>query len=780
MGMGKLGLFSLLTRKRPSRVMDVKEKVAEVKETPSFSISRGKSSRSTGDIISTDDSQSVDCSPSAVSCITQSLPYCDEREHGVPEHLSDPGVYFKEEKALNEPNGLEDERSDSQKENCEDENGPHGGGGSDIGGQRHTFESDGCDVSEGCEGEGGSMGHRRSGSEEDLSRCGEDTYNEGGMGCHLSDPGNTFRVLSEYDFGNTARSAPSEGGDEAWTSQPTTLSSMPRTMEARNQERSQQIEQDRRTTCSDQLAEGEVERTTPSCISPNNAPEKEVLGGNDYSSELSRPLTGETEGDSREQGARSAPEVFNHNVVSVAESKDRNEDELLNVVEGIDLKGADANEQRRLLTAALLSGRLSGGSMARVREWVSRVAEEGSFSPDDIEQPQLFELSQEEELRPSPVLPVLFSSGKKSMSSGHLTLLGGQSSIVHEGFGLESTVGGGSGALLDMDVEYANRCAKTLDRSAGAANFPCRALKVVPALASFHYLKSLCLSHNAIGRIHAGTLPRSLHSLDLSHNRLVAIEGLRDMTRLRVLNLSHNRLTRIGHGLASCTSTRELYLAGNKISEVEGLHRLLKLAVLDLGANKLTSTKALSQLAANYGSMQSLNLAGNPIHVNLGEDAFKRFITGLLPHLIYLNHNSVKTISAREAAADGSRTGLSGAQVRSGRASTRAPTGSKKSSGGHHRNHSSGGGIGSVRSSSRMGGERAERVRRRGVSGTKKEETSASIRTSKRSSGSWSLAGAAQPPFPVDVETVNDGSRTPDLSMGRSILRSRSMSRLQG
>ncbi|CAI7822343.1 unnamed protein product [Closterium sp. NIES-54] len=100
---------------------------------------------------------------------------------------------------------------------------------------------------------------------------------------------------------------------------------------------------------------------------------------------------------------------------------------------------------------------------------------------------------------------------------------------------------------------------------------------------------------------------------------------------------------------------RELYLAGNRVGEVEGLHRLLKLTVLDLGANKVTTTKALGQLAANYASLRALNLAGNPIHVNLGDDAFKRYLIGALGavgSLLYLNQRPIKTPSSRDALSD--------------------------------------------------------------------------------------------------------------------------------
>jgi hypothetical protein len=104
--------------------------------------------------------------------------------------------------------------------------------------------------------------------------------------------------------------------------------------------------------------------------------------------------------------------------------------------------------------------------------------------------------------------------------------------------------------------------------------------------------------------------------------------------------------------LAGCSSLRELHLAGNKISEIEGLHRLLKLSLLDLSFNKLTTTKAISQLAANYNSLQALNLLGNPLHSNLGEEPLRKLVTGLAPNILYLNKQATKAISARDAAVD--------------------------------------------------------------------------------------------------------------------------------
>ncbi|CAI7849882.1 unnamed protein product, partial [Closterium sp. NIES-53] len=237
------------------------------------------------------------------------------------------------------------------------------------------------------------------------------------------------------------------------------------------------------------------------------------------------------------------------------------------------------------------------------------------------------------------------SSGmsKRSMSHGHMH--GGGAAAAGN---LQAAVAVGAAAA----AEHAGRVVRGLDKHAAAVYLSMRGLLVVPPLGAFSSLKTLDLSRNNITSVATGVLPRSLHILDLSHNRLAAVEGLRELSRLKVLNLSNNRLARIGHGLSGCVALRELYLAGNRVGEVEGLHRLLKLTVLDLGANKVTTTKALGQLAANYASLRALNLAGNPIHVNLGDDAFKRYLIGLLPQLLYLNQRPIKTPSSRDALSD--------------------------------------------------------------------------------------------------------------------------------
>jgi len=149
-------------------------------------------------------------------------------------------------------------------------------------------------------------------------------------------------------------------------------------------------------------------------------------------------------------------------------------------------------------------------------------------------------------------------------------------------------------------------------------------------------------------RVTAGALPKGLHMLSLSKNNISTIEGLRELTRLRLLDISYNRISRIGHGLASCSSLKELYLVGNKISEVDGLHRLLKLKFLDLRHNKISTSKGLGQLAANYNSLEAINLDGNPAQKNVGDEHLKKYLLGLLPNLVVYNKHPIRATGSKD------------------------------------------------------------------------------------------------------------------------------------
>ncbi|KAL0702122.1 hypothetical protein Bca4012_058244 [Brassica carinata] len=210
-----------------------------------------------------------------------------------------------------------------------------------------------------------------------------------------------------------------------------------------------------------------------------------------------------------------------------------------------------------------------------------------------------------------------------------------------------------SGNVNDAEaIVHANSLIQSLSKSSSMAHISSIGLKAVPSISHFTSLKSIDLSNSFIVQITPASLPKGLHALNLSKNRISVIEGLRELTRLRVLDLSYNRISRIGQGLSNCTLIKELYLAGNKISIIEGLHRLLKLIVLDLSFNKIATTKALGQLVANYNSLVALNILGNPIQSNVGEDQLRKTVSSLLPKLVYLNKQLIKPQRAREVLKD--------------------------------------------------------------------------------------------------------------------------------
>ncbi|KAH0890577.1 hypothetical protein HID58_053006 [Brassica napus] len=227
-------------------------------------------------------------------------------------------------------------------------------------------------------------------------------------------------------------------------------------------------------------------------------------------------------------------------------------------------------------------------------------------------------------------------------------------------------------------MEAAKKYISSMSASATTVQLVSYGLVEIPFLSAYAGLRVLNLSGNAIVRITPGALPRGLHALNLSKNSISVIEGLRELTRLRVLDLRYNKILRIG--LASCSSLKELYLAGNKISEIEGLHRLLKLTVLDLRFNKFSTTKSLGLLAANYSSLQAISLEGNPAQKNVGDEQLRKYLLGLLPHLVYYNRQGAKD----------ARLGTSTLQLERGLRSSEMKNSGRKSSLGASNTHKGG------------------------------------------------------------------------------------------
>lgn len=240
------------------------------------------------------------------------------------------------------------------------------------------------------------------------------------------------------------------------------------------------------------------------------------------------------------------------------------------------------------------------------------------------------------------------------------------------------------------EIAHANSVIQSLNSSSKVAHIVGIGLKAVPHLSSFNSLRSVNLSGNLIVHVAPGSLPKGLHTLNLSKNKISTIDGLRELTRLRVLDLSYNRISRIGQGLSNCTLIKELYLAGNKISDVEGLHRLLKLTVLDLSFNKITTSKALGQLVANYNSLLALNLLGNPIQTNIGDDQLRKTVCSILSKLAFLNKQPINPQKAREVGKEGiAKVALGNSSWSSRKKAARKVTQGGSSSSGVHRSSAS-------------------------------------------------------------------------------------------
>ncbi|XP_062187175.1 uncharacterized protein LOC133890696 isoform X2 [Phragmites australis] len=262
-------------------------------------------------------------------------------------------------------------------------------------------------------------------------------------------------------------------------------------------------------------------------------------------------------------------------------------------------------------------------------------------------------------------------------------------------------------AKSPLGMEIAYTYISKLTPTSSSAQLANLGLVAIPRLSAFSGLRLLNLSGNSIVRITSGALPKGLHMLSLSNNYISTIEGLRELTRLRLLDISYNRISRIGHGLASCSSLKELYLAGNKISEVDGLHRLLKLKVLDLRHNKISTSKGLGQLAANYNSLEAINLDGNPAQKNVGDEHLRKYLLGLLPNLVVYNKQPIRATGSKEVSDRHSRkissSHRSDRGVRSDRKSSRlvAATSSHKSQSSRHARSGYASGSGSLLKHSR-------------------------------------------------------------------------------
>jgi Leucine rich repeat len=128
-------------------------------------------------------------------------------------------------------------------------------------------------------------------------------------------------------------------------------------------------------------------------------------------------------------------------------------------------------------------------------------------------------------------------------------------------------------------------------------------------------LSALILSGNNISNLDAVATCSSLETLVVSGNtKLDSISAVvTNCPKLRKLSAAHAAICVIPNDIALCTNLIELRISHNRIEalpDADILACLPSLKILDLGHNLITSIDSLSAVS---GSLQQLNLTGNPV-----------------------------------------------------------------------------------------------------------------------------------------------------------------------
>lgn len=131
-------------------------------------------------------------------------------------------------------------------------------------------------------------------------------------------------------------------------------------------------------------------------------------------------------------------------------------------------------------------------------------------------------------------------------------------------------------------------------------------------------LKEAVFSHNGLNNLDTSLeFTPCLQTLDLSHNQIQNAQPLNCLANLKYLNLSFNQLESVPAFSSNlCRKLEVLVLRNNYVEDIQEVSTLCKLRELDLSGNCLLEHSLLGPLN-NLGSLQHLNLQGNPLSFNL-------------------------------------------------------------------------------------------------------------------------------------------------------------------
>lgn len=148
-------------------------------------------------------------------------------------------------------------------------------------------------------------------------------------------------------------------------------------------------------------------------------------------------------------------------------------------------------------------------------------------------------------------------------------------------------------------------------------------------------LNALILNSNKLTLLDGVSALSNLETLVVSRNQVEDLSVVGRLPHLKKLSVSHNIIRAIPDCISNCPSLIELRISHNRLATLprpEVLCRLSILRILDVGHNRLAALDGLEVLA---GSLEQLNIAGNPIDREI--TASKISVLDIFPGVQILN-----------------------------------------------------------------------------------------------------------------------------------------------
>ena len=145
-------------------------------------------------------------------------------------------------------------------------------------------------------------------------------------------------------------------------------------------------------------------------------------------------------------------------------------------------------------------------------------------------------------------------------------------------------------------------------------------LSSIGSLEKCVWIQSIFLSENKFTEIPDFSIFTNLNTLILSKNQIVDIQILSKCHKLESINLANNQI-KVIPDFSELKELTNLYINGNEIEEIpETLVQAEKLRLLDISHNKFATEESIAPLFQMGGHLKTLNIIGNPIIEEKGNE----------------------------------------------------------------------------------------------------------------------------------------------------------------